>query len=73
MKKTLLIIGMVAMVGCVTNVPIEPLKNITIDGSNVKVITIDSCEYIYIPLGYSSWGSHKGNCKFCKQRNSLNQ
>jgi hypothetical protein len=35
------------------------------------VLEIDSCEYLYIPSGNGSWGAHKGNCKFCKIRNSL--
>lgn len=38
--------------------------------SNVEVVEIDSCEYIYVPNGNGSWGAHKGNCKFCAQRNS---
>lgn len=35
----------------------------------VDVLTIDSCEYIRITSGNSTWGSHKGNCKFCLKRN----
>ena len=36
--------------------------------SNIEVIVIDSCEYIYVPNGNGSWGAHKGNCKFCLAR-----
>jgi hypothetical protein len=39
-------------------------------GRSIKVYEIDSCEYIYFPNGNASWGAHKGNCKFCAQRNS---
>jgi hypothetical protein len=39
-------------------------------GNKIKVIEIDNCEYVFIENGQSSWGSHKGNCKFCTQRNS---
>lgn len=35
----------------------------------VEVITIDSCEYLFGRWGYASVLTHKGNCKFCKQRN----
>lgn len=38
-------------------------------GRNVETIIYDSCEYIRFPKGTSTWGSHKGNCKFCKERN----
>ncbi len=37
-------------------------------GQTIEIMTIDSCEYIYIPNGNASWGSHKGNCKFCAER-----
>lgn len=34
----------------------------------IEVLTIDSCEYLYLPYNYSQL-THKGNCKYCKQRN----
>ena len=42
-----------------------------------NVIVIDSCEYIYkkyeVRGGYAGYGygfmAHKGNCKFCAERN----
>ena len=37
-------------------------------GIGVEVITIDSCEYIHIGEGANGMLSHKGNCKYCKQR-----
>jgi hypothetical protein len=36
-----------------------------------KIIVLDSCEYIYAWFGEGNGGgslTHKGNCKFCKQR-----
>lgn len=39
-------------------------------GRSIQVQEIDSCEYIFVPDGNASWGAHKGNCKFCTQRNS---
>lgn len=39
--------------------------------STLSVITIDSCEYIgYLGGTYSDVLTHKGNCKFCLDRNS---
>jgi hypothetical protein len=32
------------------------------------IVIIDSCEYIFVQNGNASWGSHKGNCKFCAER-----
>ena len=38
--------------------------------SDLKIYTIDSCEYIGKLLGYNSDVlTHKGNCKFCLIRN----
>lgn len=39
-------------------------------GQNVEVTIIDSCEYVYFPNGNASWGTHKGNCKFCLARST---
>ena len=36
---------------------------------NVEIYEIDSCEYIVVGHSQSQWGTHKGNCKFCKKRN----
>lgn len=40
----------------------------TLEYSHIDLITIDSCEYIRINNGYRTWGSHKGNCKYCAER-----
>ena len=37
-------------------------------GSSISVMVIDSCEYIYINNDVRSL-THKGNCKFCFERN----
>ena len=34
---------------------------------NIKIITIDSCEYIEC-CNYSTVYIHKGNCKYCEER-----
>ena len=33
-----------------------------------KVIEIDSCEYIYRRQGSRGYLAHKGNCKYCRER-----
>lgn len=38
-------------------------------GLYYKVIVIDSCEYIITPSYTYSGITHKGNCKFCEERN----
>jgi hypothetical protein len=52
--------------GCETNIPREPIKD-TYNGSNIQVMTIDSCEYLFANLDIRSL-THKGNCKFCAER-----
>ena len=60
----------VFLVGCEDqNVPKKKIKDI-FAFSNIEVIEVDGCEYIYVPNGNASWGAHKGNCKFCLARNA---
>jgi hypothetical protein len=35
---------------------------------SVKIIEIDSCEYVQVGVGYDRSLAHKGNCKFCAER-----
>ena len=37
-----------------------------IEGTPIYLVILDSCEYYY--AGFSNGLTHKGNCKFCKQR-----
>lgn len=39
------------------------------DGDGFRVAVVDSCEYVYRIDGYKGFMAHKGNCKFCEQRN----
>lgn len=69
MKKIILmLITVIAFVSCETTVP-KSIIGETYEGINVQVHILDSCEYIVAPLGNGTWGSHKGNCKFCLKRN----
>lgn len=42
----------------------------TLGGEGIKILEIDSCEYVLhsVDFGYSI--CHKGNCKFCTRRNN---
>ena len=52
--------------GCETNIPSEPIKDLY-NGRSSQVMTIDSCEYLFVNLDIRSL-THKGNCKFCTER-----
>jgi len=59
MKKLIpLVLTALMMVGCWG----EPTR----DCNMIRTIVIDSCEYLQYSLGQGF--SHKGNCRFCKER-----
>ncbi len=63
MKKIILLaLTALMMVGC----NYTPTEYTTSDGKEVCVI--DSCEYITYSNGHGQHYTHKGNCRFCKER-----
>jgi hypothetical protein len=75
MKKLILYV-VFCILSC-SNGPRDLSKTVYIENPNIvwagnsysyQTVVIDSCEYVYIDMGYASWGSHKGNCKFCEAR-----
>ena len=48
----------------------EAKSGVKVNGHSVFIIEIDSCEYLTSGVGYSATLTHKGNCKYCKLRNS---
>ena len=71
MIKAMLLLAVavaVITISCQTNVETKTTP-FMIEGMGVDVFTIDSCEYIRVNSGNGTWGSHKGNCKFCAERN----
>ena len=47
------------------------MKNIKKDEINeIKIVEIDSCEYLWGDWGNATVLTHKGNCKYCKQKNN---
>lgn len=67
-----LIIVTMFLVGC-TKSNVESTKTGFILKNSVapiKLIEIDNCEYLYGDWGSASVLTHKGNCKFCLDRNN---
>ena len=62
MKKiVILTLTALMMVGCV--------KDGKVDRSEFVIVELDSCEYIKWNASYGY--QHKGNCRFCEQRDSI--
>lgn len=65
MKKIIIFaLAALMMVGC----EYTPEGYTTSDGVQVRVVLIDSCEYVRWSNGYGPHYAHKGNCKFCAER-----
>lgn len=66
----LLVLAALALSGCTPN-NFKQSGEVARSGSGepVYVYEIDGCEYIGYIGGRTSWASHKGNCKFCAERN----
>lgn len=45
------------------------VDNKEVSTNGVQILTIDSCEYIWCKKGYGAGLTHKGNCKYCIERN----
>lgn len=63
MKKLLLLALPLMIVGCER---IMETDYHTKEG--FRVCIIDSCEYIHMSNGNGAYYTHKGNCRFCKER-----
>lgn len=74
MKRCLAVMVLVLIAGCGVEKPYGGKIAINNKGLNngdhyVRVAEIDGCEYIIFEEGTNSqMMSHKGNCKFCKER-----
>lgn len=63
----ILIIGLASLLACITKEDLVERNEYEVN-EKYLVITIDSCEYIYVPNGNASWGTHKGNCNRCLKK-----
>lgn len=62
-----------SLCSCETNNVKVKNSNYKVHGSELELYVIDSCEYIgLIYMGPSDKLTHKGNCRFCKERNKRN-
>lgn len=70
MKKLIIIVSILTLSSCsIPNVK-ETETNYIINKVNtsLKIIVVDSCEYLYGDWGYSSVLTHKGDCKYCSKK-----
>ena len=66
MKKLIILLSTI-LYSC--TVPDKPNVEYYNPGDYV-IVEADSCEYIKFGNGTNmQWGSHRGNCKYCKLRN----
>ena len=54
--------------GCERNVKQNSIPHQFGFDVDVEIVTLDGCEYIKVNNGAETWGSHKGNCKYCLKR-----
>ena len=66
-KLSHLIIGGILLLLLIFLLKCDP-KPIPINTYDKEKREIDSCEYLYGPWGNATILTHKGNCRFCKQR-----
>ena len=65
MKKIILLaLTALMMVGC--SIDNTSVKNNSFN--DIKIIKIDSCEYITSHIYFGNVIIHKNNCRFCKER-----
>ena len=70
MKKNIIILGVsIALLSCGNGI----IKEKDIGIKDMKIVIIDSCEYIQYHTYVFESITHKGNCKFCAKRNNKNQ
>ena len=68
-KYILLLLSIVLLISCNSNTNDTTVVYNTKDKNcPFNIIIIDSCEYLSGVDGNREFLSHKGNCKFCKQR-----
>lgn len=68
MKKLFLLFA-IALASCETKNATINSTEVVINGYEIRNYEIDGCEYIGWLNGNSSVLTHKGNCKFCTERN----
>jgi len=62
MKQLLIAFVCFAFVGCEEGNVQRENTGYKIYSTQVQIIVIDSCQYLYYPNGNAAWCTHKGNC-----------
>lgn len=62
-------ITLLAFSSCVNSGPNQNFNLQKIIPDDISIITIDSCEYILSGVYAGNSICHKGNCKYCLERN----
>lgn len=71
--KKLLVLSLL-LFGCETRDATVETTMTKISGTDIYLYVIDNCEYIGKITGFKSdFLAHKGNCKYCTERNKLNK
>ena len=67
MKKLLLLalLAVLLLTSCESESKGQPAGNV--DG--YEIIVVDSCEYLILPYYRGGVMGHKGNCRYCTERN----
>jgi hypothetical protein len=72
-RKHNLLYILLMCVGCVEPNVKQTTPQYTIaTGAKIKIIEIDSCEYIFYEGACGMAIAHKGNCKYCTERVKAN-
>jgi hypothetical protein len=78
MKQLIIVLLTLIAMGCGESIPTQDELNATNMRNSGKTVnqyyimemTYDSCEYLVSGYGNSQMMTHKGNCKYCQQRNN---
>mgnify|MGYP003528408329 FL=1 len=70
MKKVIVLLMAVMFFGCTTKNATKESTGVEINGRHIFLYEIEGCEYIGTIYGANGDVlTHKGNCKFCQERN----
>lgn len=58
-----IILAVLLLTSCKDYAPVKGQVN------EFSIIEVDSCEYLYVTGAYKSGLAHKGNCRYCAERN----
>lgn len=71
LKRFLMLLTMFTLFSCEEPTVFKQNTGYVFDnqGTKIKILEIDSCEYLLVDKSQQMGLAHKGNCKFCLSRN----